>query len=359
MRGDGSLFKRGKTWYMQYQQGGQTIRTSCRTESKEIARDLLRTATGNLSAVEKARKVLNIAARLTGNPFAGDPLVSELVADLLLWYRAVMGKTRFAKDCEAHWNNHLAAAFGDWRVSRVTTDALWRYRDTRMDEGAAPASINRELQVLRKAFKLAANSDPPKVERVPAFSFPKEDNARKNFALPEELTRLRAAASAEGLWFRCIFDMAVGLGWRRGELLSLRVSDVDPAGRTIRLQTSKNGEPRECPLSPDLAVLLQAQVVGRAPAEKLFPSGFDRAWNRVRTAAGCPHLIFHDLRRTSAKLKRAAGVDTSLTMAMMGWKSESLFRRYAIADQTDLRTAMQKQTAYEEAICASSGPSAN
>jgi integrase len=341
---------------MQYQQGGRTVRASCQTESKELARDLLRAATGELSAAEKARKVLNIAARMTGNRFAGDPLVSELVADLLLWYRTDRAKPRFAKDCEAHWNNHLAATFGDWRASRITTDALRRYREQRLEEGAAPASINRELQVLRKAFRLAAKSDPPKVERVPAFTLPREDNARKRFALPEELTRLRAAASQEGLWFRCIFDLAVGLGWRRGELLGLRVSDVDLTEGTLRLQTSKNGEPRECPLSPDLAVLLQALVVGRAPADKLFPAGFDRAWNRVRDAAGCPHLIFHDLRRTSAKLKRAAGVDTSLTMAMMGWKSESLFRRYAIADQTDLRGVLKKQTAYEQTICASSGP---
>jgi integrase len=58
-------------------------------------------------------------------------------------------------------------------------------------------------------------------------------------------------------------------------------------------------------------------------------------------------VTFHDIRRTSARTKRAAGVDTSVTMAMMGWKSEAMFRRYGIVDIQDKMAALEKQAAYE------------
>lgn len=349
MRGDGSLFKRGDVWYMQYRKEGRTIRVSCGRVSKEIAREMLRTATGRLSAGELARKTFQIAAKISGDRFAGDPLVSDLVDDLERWYRTDRQKPAFAKNCRHVYDNHLKAVFGDWRASRVTADELRRYREARLAAGAANATVNRELQVLRKAFNLAAKAEPPKVERIPVFTLPTERNARKGYATPEQLVRLRDAASEEGLWFRALFDLAISLGWRRSELLGLRVGDVDLADKTIRLHTSKNGEPRECPISDDLAILLQQLVVGRVPHDPLFvrASDFQFAWQRVRSAAGCPKLLFHDLRRTSARLKRAAGVDTSVIMRMMGWKKVEMFDRYNIVNHQDKREAIRAQAEYE------------
>jgi hypothetical protein len=125
--------------------------------------------------------------------------VGELVEDLLTWYRTVANKPTFADDAETRWNLHLKPFFGDVRANQITTDSLRRYRKTRMAEEnpPAPATVNRELQVLRKAFKLAAKSSPPKIQLVPQFEMAIEDNTRMTFITEGDKQKLRDAASRD------------------------------------------------------------------------------------------------------------------------------------------------------------------
>lgn len=73
-----------------------------------------------------------------------------------------------------------------------------------------------------------------------------------------------------------------------------------------------------------------------------------RVWDRIRKAAGCPDLLLHSLRRTAARSKRAAGIDTSVIMELQGWKTESMFRRYGIVAIDDKIAALEKLEAYEQ-----------
>ncbi len=52
-------------------------------------------------------------------------------------------------------------------------------------------------------------------------------------------------------------------------------------------------------------------------------------------------LIPHDFRRSAAKAARRAGVPESVIMAMGGWKTPSMFRRYAIVSSADHRAAVE------------------
>lgn len=52
-------------------------------------------------------------------------------------------------------------------------------------------------------------------------------------------------------------------------------------------------------------------------------------------------LIPHDLRRSAAKALRSAGVPESVVMAMGGWKTPAMFRRYAIVSSSDQRAAVE------------------
>ena len=59
-------------------------------------------------------------------------------------------------------------------------------------------------------------------------------------------------------------------------------------------------------------------------------------------AAGVPGRILHDFRRTAVRNLERVGVPRSAAMAMVGHKTESIYRRYAIVDAGALREAAAK-----------------
>ena len=76
---------------------------------------------------------------------------------------------------------------------------------------------------------------------------------------------------------------------------------------------------------------------------------YRRAWLTACTAAGAPHRIPHDFRRTAVRNLERAGVPRSAAMKMVGHKTEAMYRRYAIADESMLREGAAKLEALLEA----------
>jgi integrase len=275
------------------------------------------------------------------------------------------------------------------RATSVTTDAVERYKRQRRAEGAAPATVNRELATLRRAFNYGKRSTPPKVYSVPYIQMFKENNARQGFVEQDEFSRMAAEAHLDGLWMRALIEVAYTYGWRRGEMLGLQVRQVDLHARTIRLDpgTTKNGEGREVVMTPEVEELLRAAVANKKPKDSVFTRedskpirDFRGTWRNlcVRAETGrweCRKcgaalvavkcecggvrkyvgLIPHDFRRSAAKAARRAGVPESVIMAMGGWKTPSMFRRYAIVSSADQRSAIE-MIARERAEKALSAP---
>ena len=81
---------------------------------------------------------------------------------------------------------------------------------------------------------------------VPAFPARlKEAAPRKGFITGVEYKKL--AANAKDLWLRCLIACSYSFGFRKGELLNLRVRQVDLIDRWIRLdaEDTKNADPRK------------------------------------------------------------------------------------------------------------------
>ena len=167
----------------------------------------------------------------------------------------------------------------------------------------------------------------------------------------DDFGKIFLAATEEGFEFRVLVELAYRLGWRKGELLNLHVSNVRLLENQIRLEAyeTKTNEARVVALDEGLRTLLEPLCIGRVQDERLFSfRDISRAWVRITKAAGCPHILFHDLRRSSAKSKREAGIDTSVIMRMQGWATDTTFRRYAIVAPNDTAQALQKQREYEQ-----------
>lgn len=82
---------------------------------------------------------------------------------------------------------------------------------------------------------------------------------------------------------------------------------------------------------------------------------FRGSWASTCKAAKVPGLLFHDLRRTAARNLRRAGVAEGIIMKIGGWKTRSVFERYAIVSQSDIRDAMAKLEAGQQRDSAEAG----
>ena len=147
-------------------------------------------------------------------------------------------------------------------------------------------------------------------------------------------------------------------------MLTRQWRHVDFNGHRIRLDAdeTKNDEPR-APFLPELEGVLLAQRDRTAALERSLerriPWVFHRNGKRIRTfrgawqqaceKAGIPGRFLHDFRRTAVRNLERAGVARSVAMAMVGHQTKSIYRRYAIVDETALDEGAEKMTAHHEA----------
>jgi len=165
-------------------------------------------------------------------------------------------------DAQARWKLHLKPMFGPVRTLEVGTTMLGRYVDTRQREGAKNATINRELALLKRMFRLGMQATPAKVLRVPAFPKLTENYVRKGFLEDSQYAKLVEACLQ--LWFRAMLECGRTYGWCVSELKNLRTEQLDFAERVIRLDpgTTKNGEGREVVMNEREHVTEKSHVFG-------------------------------------------------------------------------------------------------
>jgi integrase len=80
---------------------------------------------------------------------------------------------------------------------------------------------------------------------------------------------------------------------------------------------------------------------------------FRGAWRKACAAAKVPGLLFHDLRRSAVRNLVGAGVDQAVAMRITGHKTASVFQRYRIVADDDVRAALERTEAANKAAPAS------
>jgi integrase len=336
-KGSGSIYKRdgSPVWWIKYHRHGRPFRESTHTTDWSKAGRMLKT---RLSEINQGT-------------FMGPQLertrVDELAVMFVRDYR--INNRKSLADAQTRWNRHLKPFFGGMRAIDVTSEQLSRYVDKRQQEDAANATINRELAALKRMFRLGQQSTPPKVVRAPKFPKLAEDNVRKGFLEDGQYRKL--IEYCPELWFRSLVECGRTYGWRVSELLSMRVNQLDIAQRVIRLEpgTTKNRDGREVLMTDSVYSLLSALAHGKLPTDYVFTRtngnpvrDFRLTWKNACAHAGVPQLLFHDLRRTGARNLRRAGVAEGIIMKIGGWRTRSVFERYAIVSRSDMSDAILK-----------------
>jgi integrase len=256
---------------------------------------------------------------------------------------------------------HLRRFFGPARAIEITGDRTTAYAAARQREGAANATINRELAALKRMFRLGEKAG--KVDRRPPITMLAEDNVRTGFFEPDQVQAVLRHLPDD---LRPVFEAAYVTGWRvQSEILTRQWHHVDFHGGWLRLEPdeAENREGRMFPLIPQLRAVLERQraltkalqvASGRIIPTVFHRDGapmkhFRRSWLTACQRAGLPGRLPHDFRRTAVRNLERAGVPRSAAMKLVGHKTEAIYRRYAIADESMLREAAAKLAALHDA----------
>ncbi len=205
--------------------------------------------------------------------------------------------------------------------------------------------------MLGQAFRLAETRR--WVNRLPHIRRLPERNARQGFFETEEIEAVIAHLLH---YLKDFVRFGFLSGWRKGEIASLTWDDVDHHARIIRLRPegSKTGEGRVLALSGDLWDVIERRWHDRGSAPWVFhrqelPIGdMRKAWKTACRKAGVPEKLFHDLRRTAVRDMVRAGVPERIAMAISGHTTRSIFDRYNIVSEADLREAVDRTHTYRK-----------
>ena len=307
------LVKRGDTWWMSFMFEGRQVRRSTGTGDRRLAEAIL----GKI-------KYQIVEGRFLEKPKEENRTFFELM-DRFSTEHAVK---RLSYPRLLIHVRHLRLFFGDSPLDQVTPKRIVAYKNKRYGDGVKPATINRELATLKKAFNLARRewewcSDNP-VTRV---SMEKENNARDRWLTRYEEARLLSTASE---WLQDIVVFAVNTGLRTGEILALTWGAVDFSRRTLAVLRSKNGERRTIPLNRTVLELLGKRMKARPfSTELVFWSetgtqldgpNLRRAFRLIVKKSGLDDFHFHDLQHTFATRMVQAGVDLYKVQRLLGHK---------------------------------------
>ncbi len=334
--------KTAATWWLQYSIRGKRYRESSGSSNRNVAIKLLKDRIG---AAAQGKPV---------GPSIDRTRFEDLARMLIEDYRA---NGRRSTDRVEGSIKHLRAFFANEVAIDITSDRITSYIKYRRDEGAAAATINRELAALSRAFRLAARAG--RVALRPEITLLRENNRRKGFFEPDQYAALLQHLPD---YLKPVIQTAYITGWRiQSEILTRQKHHVDLDAGWLRLEPGegKSGEGRNFPLIPGLREVLERQLEGTRALERetgqivpwLFHKNgkrlgsFRKAWATACKKAGLAGRSQHDFRRTAVRNLERAGVPRSAAMAMVGHRTESIYRRYAIADEAMLKESALKLAA--------------
>jgi integrase len=334
----GTIYKRGKVWWIKYSRHGQPYFESSKSTKQAEARKLLKKREGEIAD-----------GKLPGLYF-DRVRFEELAADYLTDLR--MNGRKTIDKAERQIRLHLKPFFGGLRVTQITTAKIKAYIAKRLDAGPTNATVNRELAALRRMLKLGARCTPPKVDRVPHIPDLAENNVRKGFFEHEEYLRLHKELPS---YLKPVLTFGYMVGWRKSEVLGLTWSQVDIKEGTVRLEPgdTKNKEARTVYMDEDMRALFSVQwSERRLGCSYVFHRNgepirnFYEAWRRACRRAGLQGKLYHDLRRTAVRNMVRAGIPERVAMMISGHKTRSVFDRYNIVSPQDLKEAASRLGGY-------------
>lgn len=333
-----TLQKRKKSWRAQVRRNGEALSATFDTRAEAEA-----------WAIATEAKILagNSAASIVQEPVT--PVAGKPAKDVF---------TRYAKEVSpakrgCRWEQIRIkmlirrSRLFDRPITAITGPDMAEWRDKRLCK-VSPSTVNRELCLISSMFTHAMKEWRVGLTSNPCTQItkPRKPRPRTQRITVADRKAIIAKLGWDGKseptmsaqWVAFAFYLALETAMRKGEILSLRWSDIDFDARHAHLDMTKNGEERDVPLSKAAMALLQI-VKKRQPTAPVVPvqSGhFDRLFREAKREAGLSHIHFHDSRREAATTMAPKLSNVLELAAITGHKSLSMLQIYYKPRAADL-----------------------
>ena len=328
------VFKRGKVWWMSFTYEGQQYQRSTGTSYKQLAETIL----GKI-------KVKIIEGCFFDTLEEKQRTFAEMMERYVREVSIVKSKGSHRRDHASL--KHLLPFMGDRTLVQVSPKVIAAYKVKRRQDGAAAATINKELGTIRHAFNVAIREwewcrDNP----FRQVSMERVNNARVRYLTDGEFEHVLGHCPD---WLKPIVLVARYTGLRRENIVKLRWSQVDLHRKLIVLDQTKNGDRLGMPLCKKLIEVFKSLGKVRHLSGYVFskPDGSSYRGDQVGMAffrtckrAGISDFRFHDLRHTFASSLVQRDVDLYKVQRLLGHRDGRMTQRYAHLSPDNLREAV-------------------
>jgi len=267
------------------------------------------------------------------------------------WYKSlpeVRAKRSFKRDVELV-NNLLKRLKEDARIRDITPGRIDSFRQSRLQELSPrnsgqtikPATVNREVACLKTMLSKAVRHGLIRENPLAGYRMLLEDNVRAVSLDEKTFEKLLDCCPH---YLRPMVAVAYYMGMRKSEIIELTWDEVDLTSGFIRLDGSrtKNKTTRSIPIHPKVALILKALPRGLHTTRVFLNQGkpikeFKNSYSSSCKTAGLDDLTYHDLRHCAINNLRLAGNDFFRIMAISGHKTMSVFKRYNLVTEEELR----------------------
>jgi len=215
------IYKKGKTWYIDYYVKGQRKRRKIGPSKKlaeQVLQDVhLKIAKGEYLGVYDERKI----------PF------EDYAEQYLAYSKDNKARSTYVRRDKVSVA-HLTAAFEGRYLFDITPRLIENYKAKRLEK-VSPATVNRELACLKHMYNKAIEWGYVKTNPVKSVRLLKEPPGRLRYLRPEEVKKLLDACNG---YLKSIVITALNTGMRKGEVLAQRFGDIKK-GFSLALKRAK------------------------------------------------------------------------------------------------------------------------
>lgn len=263
--------------------------------------------------------------------------IAEVADRYLAEHAAVHNKPRTVAEARRVVETKIKPRLGWIKITDLTRSDIKAWHQAM---SATPYEANRALAHCSKMLSLAAK-DWELRDDNPCLGMQRfREWRRERYFSDAELARIGAALGAvdrdgaELPGFTLLIRLLATTGMRLSEALGLLWSDVDLAGRKIRLQDAKAGA-RTVYLGADAVAILNRAtgcggyvIHGIEPTEPLSRSTAENAWRRLRKRAQITNGRLQDLRHTAGTFAGHTGANAFIVRDLLGHRTLAMTGRY-------------------------------